>query len=280
MQDELASARRFFSANDEFKSRWNAYLSRSTVAAVLIHFGLMVWSPTWRPRAFEFEEPEVLYLEQPGWSVEAGPTSNPGPGPAVATPVEVEGDDGGALFDAERVANVDRLRQRLLAGGALRPTVVEEPEPEPEPESEENGGESEGGITPPDRDPTTADLSELLTLSPMDLERLSAVQPEIVLGAFSLWPLVRNPAEVAEFMSRAYATGMVDRNARGTVSVTVWIDERGSVGFAEISESSGRADVDELALALFNEVVAFRPARREGVPVPVSVVFWVNLPWF
>jgi TonB family protein len=62
-------------------------------------------------------------------------------------------------------------------------------------------------------------------------------------------------------------------------SVAIWIDERGSVEWAEINQSSGRTDLDELALQLFSEVVAFHPARDQGVRVPISAIFWVNFPW-
>jgi TonB family protein len=51
------------------------------------------------------------------------------------------------------------------------------------------------------------------------------------------------------------------------------------VAWAEISKSSGREDLDELALALFNEVADFRPAREEGVSVSRSVTFALNFPW-
>ena len=91
--------------------------------------------------------------------------------------------------------------------------------------------------------------------------------------------MLQNPTEVEAFMARTYRLGRLDPEVAGRVSVTLWIDRRGSVEWAEITESSGRPDLDELALALFNEVVAFRPARDNGVSVSRSVVFAVNFPW-
>jgi hypothetical protein len=38
--------------------------------------------------------------------------------------------------------------------------------------------------------------------------------------------------------------------------------------------------MDQVALALFSEVAAFRPARDQGVAVPRSVIFSVRFPWY
>ena len=70
-----------------------------------------------------------------------------------------------------------------------------------------------------------------------------------------------------------------DPEASGLVDVAVWIDEWGSVEWAEISRSSGLQELDEIALALFNEVASFRPARDQGVRVSMSVIFSVPFPW-
>ena len=74
----------------------------------------------------------------------------------------------------------------------------------------------------------------------------------------------------------AYSGGS---EAEGLVDVAVWIDEYGSVEWAEISRSSGHQEMDEIALALFNEVASFRPARDQGVRVSMSVIFSVPFPW-
>ena len=125
-------------------------------------------------------------------------------------------------------------------------------------------------------DATTEDLALLLETSPLDLSRLSAVRPQIVLPGTSAWILIRNPAEVDRYMN--YANGE-NPEVEGLVDVAVWIDEWGSVEWAEISRSSGRQEMDEIALALFNEVASFRPARDRGVRVSLSAIFSVPFPW-
>ena len=111
----------------------------------------------------------------------------------------------------------------------------------------------------------------------MDLSRLSGVRPEIVLPGTSAWILIRNPLEVDRFMSGT--TSRRSFGAEGLVDVAVWIDEWGSVEWAQISRSSGLQEMDEIALALFNEVASFRPARDRGVRVSQSVIFSVPFPW-
>jgi TonB family protein len=61
----------------------------------------------------------------------------------------------------------------------------------------------------------------------------------------------------------------------------MWINERGSVEWAAVQESSGYEPLDDIALDAFNEVVAFAPARSRGAAVPVSVVISVpfTVPW-
>jgi TonB family protein len=65
------------------------------------------------------------------------------------------------------------------------------------------------------------------------------------------------------------------------VSVALWINERGSVEQARVSESSGSVALDEIALALFQDVATFAPARSGRSPVPVQVTISVPfvVPW-
>lgn len=95
----------------------------------------------------------------------------------------------------------------------------------------------------------------------------------------SMWILLRNPSDVESFLRRSYGRWSLDPDEPGSVTVTVWIDDKGSVEWAEVSRSSGRRNLDEAALELFNEVVAFRPARHEGVPVSGSATFALLFPW-
>jgi TonB family protein len=116
-------------------------------------------------------------------------------------------------------------------------------------------------------------------LSAMDLERLSALRPDVALEVSSNWVLVRNPLEVGTYMRRTSSRKDADPEATGSVSVALWVNASGSVEWAEIVGSSGRSDLDDIALNLFSEVVSFRPARLEGRPMPMSAIFTINFPW-
>ena len=174
------------------------------------------------------------------------------------------------------------LYERLLGrgGGGPVPTIVE-PEPVSAPldlgdgsgDTEEEGEEVRVIV----EDPTITDLALRLETSTLDLDRLTGVRPELALPGTTMWLLIRNPVEVQEFMRVSALRGAAE--AEGEVGVTVWIDERGSVEWSEITRSSGRQEMDEIALALFDEVVSFRPAQDRGVRVSMSVIFSVAFPW-
>jgi TonB family protein len=202
-------------------------------------------------------------------------------------PVEIgleTGADGTALVATAILSDVDAaLRQRLIGGSAPVPTIVEQTglNETPSDASGDSSGDAQPGI--PERDLSTADFPDFSDLpggNPMDLDRLTALRPELSLSMPSFWVLIRNPIEVEQFIQRSYRSGDLARGADGSVSVALWIDESGSVEWAEISQSSGRPDLDRVALALFSEVAEFRPARDEGVAVPRSVIFSVRFPWY
>jgi TonB family protein len=181
-------------------------------------------------------------------------------------------------------SDVAALRQRLMGGTVPVPSIIEQPGLSQTPSTDAGGG-SPGDAPPgiPERDLSTADFPDLADLpasDPMSLDRLTALRPELSLSMPSFWVLVRNPLEVEQYLQSSYGSGALAGGAAGSVSVALWIDENGSVEWAEISRSSGRPDVDRVALALFSEVAEFRPARDEGVAVPVSVVFSVRFPWY
>jgi TonB family protein len=203
---------------------------------------------------------------------------------SLSAEVDVEssgGDTGVGSSDLALVRFSGGLWDRLAGRGGPSPSVVE-----PSPVSAPLGA---GDDLPRDRasapevdvtvieDLSTADSELLLETSPLDLSRLSAVRPQIVLPGTSAWILIRNPAEVDRFMNSA--DGRLSSEAAGFVDVAVWIDEWGSVEWAEISKSSGRLELDEIALALFNEIASFRPARDRGVRVSMSAIFSVPFPW-
>lgn len=268
---------RVTTANDRFKRRWGNHLSWSITAAVLVHAVLLAWSPRWQPLRF-------VQDRNPSWGTMEAITlheaaSSPGVMPTVTV---AEPDDPQVLVEATRgdegsvgsadwelagraETRIEQLRRRT----SPEPTVVDA-----------NARTVEG------REPlriggrlSDLDFEGMDASSVLELERLSAIRPELAFLSPSSWVLIQNPVEVADFMVRRFGADAPPGEALETVSVSLWIDERGSVEWAEVNRSSGRREVDELALEFFNEVVSFRPAREQGVRVPVAVIFSLTVPW-
>ena len=276
------------SANDRFKASWTPWLLRSTALAAVLHGAAFSLWPSWeRSRTERDSLQEFLQLE---WVSVLEASSAPSPEPLPAVRVGNIPDSVPTLGEVVSVASgtgttiatlSEAFRDRLIGRGALTPTISETEElgtEEPVDEADAGGGgdgtiDARGGLA-------DAQFSELMATEPIDLGRLSAVRPELVLSAPSAWVLLRNPREVEQFLLRSYRRGVIDRADRGSVSVALWIDNRGAVEWAEISESSGRAGIDRVALELFTDVAAFRPAREEGVTVPRSVIFSLRFPWY
>jgi TonB family protein len=196
------------------------------------------------------------------------------------------GSQGPVVTDADYGSLFDVLGERMRRGRSILPTlavptteaaapaeagpgVVETPEPVEE-EIEEPAIEL---------DVTTVELADLPASDSLDLGRLTGLRPELAFMTASAWVLIRNQEEVEAYLRRTYREGRLDPAVRGTVSVTLWIDQQGAVEWAEVSQSSGRTDLDEVALALFNEVADFRAARDRGQTVSRSVTFSLNFPW-
>ncbi len=273
---------RFRSANDLFKDGWTARLSWSTTGAVALHALLLLWSPIW-----EAEEPVSRPGTEPMHTMEGvalpEPSSDAGGPPGIvvaveepATPSEeAESDEveGGGNWEFADASGA--LRERLGEGGELIPGIVEAA-----PELEEEQGDPDDAPDPEEdarriaADRATPDF-EALESGGFDLDRLTSVRPHLQLLSPSSWILIQNPLEVAGFLERRFRNGP----GEGTVRVALWIDERGSVEWAEINQASGDPELDRAALELFNDVVSFRPAREEGVRVPMAVIFSLPYPW-
>jgi len=191
--------------------------------------------------------------------------------------VDAEASIGGSALAG--VAFSGGLRERLLGRGGPVPMLVEPEAASAPPDLGDDSADTpEGdGVRVTVEDHTIADLASRLETSTLDLSRLSGVRPELVLPGISVWLLLRNPEAVEEFMRVSAYRGTA--TAQGLVGVTVWIDEWGSVEWSEITRSSGRPELDETALALFNEIASFRPAQDQGVRVSMSVIFTVAFPW-
>lgn len=278
-------------ANERWKSRGRLRaITSMTIAAALHAAVFVIW------RVPEITNPiadtpmgsvRVVQLDRSaaGGSVTRGTAV---PIPAAPVPATTEEEEEGAGGDeddgdgeeTERViaGSSESLFEQIRERGP-NPRVVER-EPEPDPQlTEESSSDNGEDLTAASGDPTTAESMESMNLSAVDLDRLSAVRPKVVLTAPSGWVLVRNRSEVRRFLNWAYRQGDVARGATGTVSVALWIDEEGAVDWAEITDSSGRDDLDRLALELFQDVVDFVPARNEGTPVGTSAIFTLVFPW-
>lgn len=279
-----------WSANDVFKARWQARVNWSTMAAVGLHAVLFLWFPTWKlarlspGSTVETTGIELVALDEgaqsPGGALRAAIVVGDD---AEPPPEEPDPDDGSGPSESDLGGATERLREELRRRTAPRPVVVE-PETEVAPEddrrtaaeeAEEEDGEGTqigGGYS----------LSEFETLTEderLALERLSTLRPELAFTSPSSWILLRNPSEVGDFLEERFGASSIGPGARGALSVAIWVDEQGSVEWAEITRSSGDQDLDESALELFKEVVSFRPARQGGVRVPMAVIFWLPYRW-
>ncbi len=276
------------SANERFKARWRSHLTWATGLAVAAHAAAFGLTPGWgsserAPEASRWQGVSLVALPP----LDAMTSVTGAPAAPLALPAEEDteardGTEDGAVIadvESEPVDLWDAIGERLKRRGALVPALTQ---PEEEPRDESSDGEEgtgDGDDPAVGGEAMAIDVSELPEPGSLDLDRLSMIQPELALQTPSAWVLIRNPAEVETFMRRGYLEGALDPAAEGSVSVTLWIDQRGAVQWAEISESSGRLDLDEYALALFNEVAAFKAAREGGVFISRSVTLAVNFPW-
>ena len=282
------------SAGERFRARWETDVARATTIAVVAHVAVFALSPSWEASS------ELLPLVDPGAGglLLLAPLTDQAADPAGAPPsaVSLFGDpdgtgatagalegEGPVVTDAEPGALWDAVGDRLRRGRPLVPalavpTNVREAqapgsdEIEPEVPVEDDLPEIESDVT-------TIELADLPASDSLDLGRLTGLRPELAFMTASAWVLIRNQEEVEAYLRRTYREGRLDPAVSGTVSVTLWIDQSGSVEWAEVSQSSGRVELDEVALALFNEVADFRAARERGATVSRSVTFSLNFPW-
>jgi TonB family protein len=264
-------------ANDVLKSRWGNHLAWSTTAAAALHAALFLWSPRWEPlrptndRSLTRAAMEAIALYEAASTAGVMPTvteaSSDEPDPIVEAS---NGDQGSLGFsDWELAGRAEARLEELRRRTSPEPTIVDaETVVSGEDETVRIGGRL-----------SELDFESDEAARALELDRLSAVRPELAFLSPSSWVLIQNPGEVADFMVRRFGTRTLGSDALETVSVSLWIDERGSVEWAEVNRSSGRPEVDELALEFFNEVVSFRPAREQGVRVPVAVIFSLTVPW-
>lgn len=273
-------------ANDRFKSRWERRLFQSVGIATVLHAALLALWPSWN--VTDSFTPE---FGSDGWStellalMEAAPASEGVPAvirPALDETVpfpgdEGEGGDSGAddglgSWDWDEVGPSQALRNRLQLRDSLVATVVESDGSVPS----DDAPTSDNAVLRIDgRASATDELASRMERI-LDLDRLSAARPELALMSPSSVFLLRNPDQVNSFLRARIRPSRPESGTESSVGVVIWVNESGSVEWAEISQSSGRSEIDELALRLFNEVVVFHPARERGVRVPVSAIFWLT----
>jgi TonB family protein len=211
----------------------------------------------------------------------AGPDLPPGTMPvpqrAGSAPLAPEAPEQPGVTREDLLDLEDDLRNRLVRGSSYVPKIsslgFERIGGAPTSDTTAIGGDMGSGENYPD------EYAALRGLSALDLERLSALRPDVALEASSNWVLVRNPEEVGNYIRRNSALVDADPEATGSVSVALWVSASGSVEWAEIVGSSGRPDLDDITLNLFSDVVSFRPARLEGRPMPMSAIFTISFPW-
>ena len=307
---------RLTTANEAWKAQWNDCLAWSTMLAVAAHAAAFAFSPGWDPLDVWVERDLELLGTGTSWvSLDAAPSSDGRGATAVASgaPLQLQepdslppGVDAGAHIGGPELATLafsGGLRERLLGRGGPIPTIVEpdlgldresdreialppaspalddDPPDALEPDTHEEDRQGEG-IRVIVESPTLADPAFRLETSTLNLSRMAGITPELFMPGTSAWLLIRNPADVEEYMKivgyEQYTQGTA---AQGLVNVAVWIDDRGSVEWSEVTKSSERLDMDEAALALFSDIASFRPARDQGVRVSMSVIFSVEFPW-
>jgi len=252
-------------ANDLLRRRWREWLKYATVGSIAVHVAVFVFVPPWQwSERFTSPGTQALALE---WLPPFDSSVDPAGSAPESQPEEVEDEpDPESGVDGEELALadlVDILRDRVPTNFTPVATLP-----------------MEGERDPDERDPTAVDYSDLLRSLPIDLDRLATISPELSLStAFPEWPLIRNPSTVVRFLRTGYNRVPGAPNANGSVTVAMWIDDRGSVEWAEVHESSGNTDLDDIALTVFNEVVEFRPPRGPGGAQPVAVLISIGFPF-
>lgn len=100
------------------------------------------------------------------------------------------------------------------------------------------------------------------------------ISEQPVFTPFEIRPTLRNASEYAQALERRYPPMLKDAGIGGTVTLWVFINEQGAVQNTRIVQSSGYAQLDQVAEELMRNVAQFSPARNRDQAVPV----WVQLP--
>jgi len=235
-------------------TRWNRAIGVSMAAAAFVHASLFLLWPSWQPVSLRSEPRQEMIQIHPISSYGAFSDEGDSRMPAAPSPEPVElaldlGDDAGEAEETGDWAEAFNFPEPSLSETE---TIV----------------------------PRATELIRDRAIPALILEQMADTRPEVVMNSNVSWPVIRNPTVLTRYLRTRYNPHFQGGSA-GYVSVMMWIDERGSVDYAQVSESSGISVLDEIALDAFSEIVAFAPARERGAPVPIAVIISVpfNTPW-
>lgn len=126
--------------------------------------------------------------------------------------------------------------------------------------------------------PTTFESNPTEMLPPPPAADADALSRAPAFTPMTVKPVLRNVAEIARLLQKAYPPVLKDAGVGGTVLLWVFIDEEGEVGNALVKESSGYAAFDEAAVAVAPQM-KFSPAwnrdQRVKVWIALDLVFEV-----
>lgn len=87
-------------------------------------------------------------------------------------------------------------------------------------------------------------------------------------------PQLRNSSAIGQQIERRYPTMLKDAGIGGTTVLWIYIGEQGEVLETRVYESSGYAQLDQVAESVIRETAQFSPAMNRDQRVPV----WTQLP--
>src|SRR5690606_23634276 len=114
-------------------------------------------------------------------------------------------------------------------------------------------------------------MGPVSTRTPARMSQLLEMLPPIA------WPEINNPDEMIGYIRSRYNPILDAEGVTGIVVLALLVDERGRVARVSLSESSGSPCLDDIAVATFEQVVSFSPAR-DG-PRALAVQFNLSVPF-
>jgi TonB family protein len=241
-------------ANDRWKGGWGNRVAWSTLIGAGVHAVILIVWPMWEISDRRIARTSEMIQIDPIIAYGGSPEEGEDPNAAQPTQEEVaeelaEGGAGGVEIDMDAL---------LAHYGDVAPAVVHPIVPRA----------AAGEWSRP--------------LPPLNLDFLEMLSPRMAEQALAvILPIIRNPTVLQRFLRTRYNPVFERYRGGAHVSVAMWINDQGAVEWAAVSKSSGYEVLDEIALAVFNDVVQFTPARQEGLRVPVSLVISVPFtsPW-